>query len=206
MTSIIKNLSPKDELKAQFKNGSMPNESNFSALIDAIFKADVLSFPAVISPPVPELPQTSNLVNLAPGWCGASAHVDQYQGSDSQKQIQSAMNLAMGSVPADGRSHPIMTGLYDCYGFEIVASASGVVTSKHRHAVTHAIVLLSFNGNADDIRQTCSCRSWDIRHKIKLRWKKSAAKYDLCIGTGIDFGLDSEGKPVAIQFHITRVW
>jgi hypothetical protein len=108
-------------------------------------------------------------------------------------------------VPADGRLHPVLLGLRDCYGFELVASASGLVNSNN-HALTHAIVLISFSGDPGGILQTATCKGWNFLRKIRVRWVARAGAYDLCLGTRIGLGRDEQGQPVRIQYHLTRIW
>lgn len=54
-----------------------------------------------------------------------------------------------------------------------------------------------------------------IRHRaaVRVRWRKRRnklfggdTKYDLCLRTGRDYGVDAEGVPVKIHYHVTRLW
>jgi hypothetical protein len=190
----------RSELKAFFKNGCMPDETHFASLIDAfVHRADPppapVSTPPAAQPPAPR----------PTGWQRMAGRIGAYDPDLGPQQIECAVNLTGAGVLADGNWHVIVRGLYDCYAFELVASASGRVNSCN-HAVTHAIVLTSFSGDAGSIRQTASYKGWDFRRKIRLKWVKRDGAYDLCIGTGTGFGKDDQGHPVMIQYHLTRLW
>ena len=54
-----------------------------------------------------------------------------------------------------------------------------------------------------------------LRHRsaIRVKWRKHRnklfsgdAKYDLCLRTGRNYGVDASGDPVAIHYHITKLW
>lgn len=54
-----------------------------------------------------------------------------------------------------------------------------------------------------------------LRHRasIRVKWRKHRnklfggdAKYDLCLRTGRNYGVDAAGVPVKIHYHITKLW
>lgn len=54
-----------------------------------------------------------------------------------------------------------------------------------------------------------------LRHRaaIRVKWRKHTnkliggdAKYDLCLRTGRNYGVDAAGAPVKIHYHITKLW
>lgn len=194
----------RSDLKKCFKNGCMPDQKNFSDLIDAMVHRDDLSLPSAAMPdPAPASPGPG--ASPADGWQFAAGRIGSYAPLKGAAQLERAVNLVRLGVPADGKRHVIMPDMTDCYGFEIVASASGRVDSNN-HAITHAVVLISFGASDDAILQTASYQGWDCRRKIVLKWVRRGAVYDLHIGTRVSFGNDEQGKPVQIQYHVTRMW
>jgi hypothetical protein len=192
-------LKTRSELKKLFQNGAMPTENHFASLIDAmVHRADAAPAAAPVRP-APAAPKPAS------GWARSSGRIGSYDPSQGPEQIERAVELAMASVPADGKLHPILRSIRDCYGFELVASASGLVNSSN-HALTHAIVLISFRGRADGILQTASYHGWNFMRKIRVKWVARGDAYDLCIGTGMRFGQDEQGRPVRIQYHLGRIW
>jgi hypothetical protein len=54
---------------------------------------------------------------------------------------------------------------------------------------------------------------WRSRAAIKAKWRRQkghwlrgGARYNLCLRTGHDYGADASGAPVAIHYHITKLW
>lgn len=60
----------------------------------------------------------------------------------------------VGTVPADGKWHPVLEELDNCHAFEVVARTG----LKHagRHAMMHAYALSTFGGSRNKIRQSCA--------------------------------------------------
>lgn len=202
MTASTTPSKTRTELKAFFKNGRMPDEHNFADLIDSMLHRD--DVPATGPPaPAPAPPAPSPLPPS--GWSRARGRLGSYQPSRGPDQMACAASLVHDSVPADGAWHVLMPAMSDCYGFEIVASASGRVGS-HNHAVSRAVVLISFGVSQGAIVQTATYCGWDFRRKIRLKWVRRGDAFDLCIGTGTSFGKDDQGVPVQIQYHVTRIW
>lgn len=196
-------LKSRAQLKDLFKNGAQPDQGDFADLIDAFVHQDEI--PELFDPRQPEQPPIQPQPHAYDGWQGAGGRIGLYDVQRGPEQMPRAQGLVRARVPADGRWHKIVFDLSDCYAFEIVASASGKVGSNN-HAITHAIALISFEGYAGGIRQTASYRGWYWGRRIKLAWRRHGDHYDLCIRTGCSFGLDDEGNPVTIQFHVTRLW
>lgn len=206
-------LKTRKELKRFFEDGQMPNGQNFANLIDAMVHRDDQPL-AVAESQIKEssikaavLPVPSSLQLQAPslGWTQTAGRMGTYDAAKRTSQINRAVNLTRDFVPADGKFHVILPDLTDCFGFEIVASASGRVNSS-KHAITRAVVLISFGISGDGILQTCTYKGLDYRQKIRLKWVKKKDTYDLCMGTGVSFGDDEQGKKVQIQYHVTRIW
>jgi len=198
-------LRSRAQLKELFKNGKQPVEGDFADLIDAFVHQDDIPELFDLRQPEQPPPQPQPQPHIPNGWQGAGGRIGLYDTLRGPEQLPRAQSLVRAQVPADGRWHTILSGLNDCYAFEIVASASGKVGSNN-HAITHAIVLLSFEGYAKGIRQTASYRGWYWGRRIRLAWRRHGDHYDLRMRTGCSFGLDEEGNPVMIQFHATRLW
>ena len=54
-----------------------------------------------------------------------------------------------------------------------------------------------------------------LRHRaaIKVKWRRHKnklfggdSKYDLCLRSGRDYGVDADGVPIKIHYHITKLW
>jgi len=146
------------------------------------------------------------------GWSGIGMRIGTYSPADDARKEFPSAALVRLQVPADGRWHPIITGLSKCQAFEVVASAAGVATT-HLQAVTHAIAVTGASGGRNSIRHTYSYDGWYWRRKISFKWQhngggwfKKGADYSLCVKTGCNFGKGDDGKPAVIRYHITRVW
>jgi hypothetical protein len=218
--------SSREELKKYFKNGCVPTEANFADLIDSMAHRDELSAndsctpsPTPMPTPTPApspgtpapapAPAASDFSLMAKGWSAAAGRIGIYDHSMAEvKNMKPAAQIASG-VAADGAWHPILRGLNDSYAFEIVACASGSSRSAN-HAVTHALALMSFGGSGNSIRQTCTTGTWwaFFFPRICFKWqkKKGSTLSDLCIRTRSDYGLDDQGVPVRLFYHITRLW
>lgn len=146
------------------------------------------------------------------GWTGIGMRIGTYNPTDDRRKEYPSSALARLQVPADGKWHPIITGLSGCHGFEVVASASGASNTR-AHAITRAIAITSFSGRRGSLQQTQTYDGWYWRRKIQFKWKREdggwfgrGTDYSLCVKTGCNFKKGDDGKPAAIRYHITRFW
>jgi len=251
-------IKSRKELKELFRNGKLPDQSNFGSLIDSFVHRNDLwnhapdangaSTPSVgSSHRVSALNRAwyvyvdsqNNLVLAesdaarlrinandsvtigapdAPfalevnGWAGIGMRIGTYSPADDTRKEYPSSALVSLQAPADGRWHPIVSGLSKCHAFEIVASASGAATTRY-HAITHAIAVTAVSGGQNSIQPTFSYHGWYWRRKISFKWQangggwfKKGADYSLCVKTGCNFGKGDDGKPVMIRYHIARLW
>lgn len=113
--------------------------------------------------------------------------------------------LAVGTVPADGKWHPILSNLSQPTAIEVVAKAQGA-KGRGKYALVQAIAMGTFgHSRHNKIRQTCSYFGW-FWNKIKLRWKGDANSYRLEMRTRGHYGLDEKEQPFPINFHIGSLW
>lgn len=103
-----------------------------------------------------------------------------------------------GTVPADGKWHPVIQDLDNCQAFEVVARTGRKGTG--RMALMHAVALSTYGSSRNKIRQSCAFYGF-CWNKIKLRWKGSTHNYALQLRTNSNYG---EG--VNIYYSITRLW
>ncbi|MBZ5522858.1 MAG: hypothetical protein LAP21_11525 [Acidobacteriia bacterium] len=145
------------------------------------------------------------------GWAGIGMRLGGYNPADDTRKEFPSSALTRLQAPADGRWHPIITGLNSYQAFEVVASATGTNASSD-HAITHAIAVGGVSGGHKSIRQTFSYDGWYWRRKISFKWQAGgglfgkSSDYSLCVRTGRNFGKGDDGKPVMIRYHITRLW
>ncbi len=148
------------------------------------------------------------------GWVGMQGRIGTY--NPSQQPNAAPVSPARPlTVWADGQWHVIVPDVQGCHAFEIVARVTGDPGSK-KHAFTHAVAVTSYSGRRKSIRQTQAYCGWNGRRKIRLKWKKQKKRwyhfgsqdlpYSLCIRTGYDYGEDPKGKPIKIDYYITRLW
>lgn len=104
----------------------------------------------------------------------------------------------LGTVPADGKWHNILSDLNGCSGFEIVAQVGKEKTGKY--ALVHANALTTFGRSRSRIRCTQAHYGF-FWNKIALRWSGSTYDYSLQMKTRSNYG---EGQE--IKFYITRLW
>lgn len=104
----------------------------------------------------------------------------------------------VGTVPADGKWHPILQELDNCHAYEVVARTG----LKHagRHAMMHAYAVSTFGSSRNKIRQTCAYYGF-CWNKIKLRWKGRTHNYELQMRTNSNYGMG-----VDIHYRLTRLW
>jgi len=193
-------IKSRQELKGYFSNGMLPDETRFADLIDAMVHRDdrqpAPAEPALVQPTA--APQDS-------GWQRAAGRYGLYMQTPQQDRLPPIDSKQLASVPADGEYYVIVSELKGCQAFEVVASADGASDSPF-HSITHAVAVFSGTGYRSGIRQTSSYQGWNPRRKIRLRWFKEYGGYNLSLGTCKDFGMDDDGQPVQIRYHITRLW
>jgi len=105
-------------------------------------------------------------------------------------------------VRADGKWHPIVTGLDGCQAFEIMAG----VGRKHsgRYALLHAFALNTFFSKKDNI--TSHQAHFSSRcDQIDLRWSGSMHDYSLEMRTRCSFE-QNESEEIYIRYYITQLW
>lgn len=146
------------------------------------------------------------------GWAGIPMRIGTYLPESDTRHVFPSSALAGKEAPADGRWHPILSGIESCQAFEIVASVSGSKGS-HASAITHAIAVNANGAGAKSIRQTWSYEGWYWRRKIRFQWQadgggwfKKATGYTLRVRTGCNYGKGDDGDPSVIRYHITRLW
>ena len=103
-----------------------------------------------------------------------------------------------GSVPADGKWHPIITGLDNCQAFEVVARTGKRTTGKF--AILHAIALKAYGNSRGRIRKTCAYYGF-FWNRLSLKWKGNTHDYSLMLRSNNNYG---EG--IKIYYSITRLW
>lgn len=146
------------------------------------------------------------------GWIGIGMRIGTYSPADDTRKEYPSTALVKLQVPADGRWHPIISGLAKCHAFEVVASASGAATTRY-HAISHAVAVTGASAGKNSIQETYSYDGWYWRRKIRFKWQangggwfKKGADYSLCVRTGCNFGKGDDGKQAMIRYHITRLW
>lgn len=113
------------------------------------------------------------------------------------------------TVPADGKWHPIATGLTGCNMLEVVAGVGGV---KHRgrYALLHAIATNAYNPGNRLLNfvfgrrkiKTQNAVFGSFTDRVRLRWRGSDYyNYSLEIKTNAKYG-----KDIKVRYYITRLW
>lgn len=103
-----------------------------------------------------------------------------------------------GTVPANGKWHPILEQMDNCQAFEVMARTGR--KGAGRVAILHATALAAYGGSHNRVSQRCAHYGF-FWNKIKLRWKGSTHNYALQLRSNSNYG---EG--VEIFYHITRLW
>jgi hypothetical protein len=103
---------------------------------------------------------------------------------------------------ADGKWHPVITGLDGCQAFEIMA---GVGKKRSgRYALLHAFALSTFNSSNSKI--TYHQAHYSSRcDQIDLRWTGDTHNYALEMRTRCDFE-ESRGERIYIRYYVTQLW
>jgi hypothetical protein len=200
------------QLKKSFENGSMPDGTCFANLIDSmVAEPEYAAFVAATNAALAQRNCDLGDFPQVPQWIGIGGRIGLYNpaGATTAK-MPSAAALTTLSVAADGNWHPIIPNLNGCYAFEVVASVSDAANTANS-ALTHATALTSFSGSACSIRQTQAYGCWPFCRRISFCWIKSGDKtsgyaYSLNVKTRRNYGNGSDGKPIPIQYHISRLW
>jgi hypothetical protein len=112
--------------------------------------------------------------------------------------------FAVGEIPADGRWHPILSGLEGVQAFEIMAHAAGR-TGRGKYALSHAIALSTYGQGS--IRHVKASYGFFWR-KISFRWVGTETNFKLEAKTAANYGfLDAEEKkPAVLRYWISKLW
>ncbi|GGE16939.1 hypothetical protein [Psychroflexus salis] len=111
---------------------------------------------------------------------------------------------AIGSVPADGSWHVVLSNLDGVKSFEINAKAAGKI-GKGYYAACHAIAISTFGGRLSRSKIKLTQAHYEsFRNKIQLRWKGDMHNYRLEVRTRRNYGIDDQtGDPFKIEYNIT---
>ena len=113
------------------------------------------------------------------------------------------------TIPADGKWHPIATGLTGCNALEVVAGVGGV---KHRgrYALLHAVAMNAYNPGNRLLNflfgrrriRTHNAVFGSYTDRIRLRWSGTDYyNYSLELKTNAKYG-----KGIQVRYYITRLW
>jgi len=102
------------------------------------------------------------------------------------------------TVPADGKWHPILSGLDHCQAFEVMARTG--LKGSGRFSIMHAIALSAYGHSWGKVRRTCAHYGF-FWNKLSLRWRGSTHNYSLQLRSNSNFG-----SGVLIYYSITRLW
>lgn len=105
-------------------------------------------------------------------------------------------------VRADGKWHPIITGLDGCQAFEIMA---GVGKQRSgRYALLHAFALSTFKSKRGNI--TYHQAHYSSRcDQIDLRWAGEAHNYSIEMRTRCNFE-QNDSEEIYIRYYMTQLW
>ncbi len=108
--------------------------------------------------------------------------------------------LKQGTIPADGKWHPILENLTGCHALEVVAGVGKKKTGKY--SLIHAFALSTFGKSNSKIR--IHQAYYGVRcNKLELRWTGDTYNYQLEMRTRCSF--DSQGTIVA-QYQLSSLW
>jgi hypothetical protein len=105
----------------------------------------------------------------------------------------------VGTIPADGKWHPILNTLDGVNAFDIMAQVSLEKTGKH--ALLHATALSTFGQFKNRIRRTQVSYGWWWWNRLAIRWSGSQKNYKLELKTRSNYG-----NGVKIKYAITQLW
>ena len=104
----------------------------------------------------------------------------------------------MGTIPAGGKWHKVVTGLDNCQAFEVMARTGRKGTGKF--SIMHAIAVSAFGRSRGKIRMT---RSWFgfFWNRLNLRWTGTTHDFSLEMKTNRNYGTGVE-----IYYNIGKLW
>ncbi|MBI3525620.1 MAG: hypothetical protein HY066_14060 [Betaproteobacteria bacterium] len=106
------------------------------------------------------------------------------------------------AVRADGKWHPVITGLDGCQAFEIMAGVGK--KNNGRYALLHAFALNTFNSKKGNI--TYHQAHFSSRcDQIDLRWVGETHNYSLEMRTRCSFEQNAD-EEVCIRYFVTQLW
>lgn len=113
------------------------------------------------------------------------------------------------AVMADGRWHPILTGLAGCQAFEVMAGVGKEGTG--RYALLHAFALNTFNSKPGWFSSTKGRINYHQSHcsskcdQIELRWVDGENGYSLEMRTRCDYRV-KESEELYIRYTLSQLW
>tara|TARA_B100001093_G_scaffold206843_1_gene198777 strand:- start:461 stop:1195 length:735 start_codon:yes stop_codon:yes gene_type:complete len=113
---------------------------------------------------------------------------------------------AQGSVPADGKWHPLLSDLDGIVAFEIVATAKGKINTGH-YCVSRAIALSTFGGRGSKSKiKNTTAYYGGYRDKIIYKWTGVLHNFSLMVKTRRDYGEDPKSNsPYTIDYNIASL-
>lgn len=106
--------------------------------------------------------------------------------------------FAAGTIPADGKWHPLLEDMNGCNALEVIARVGA--PGRGRYALLHANALSTFGRSSACIRHSQAHYGW-WWNKLKLRWSGTTYSYGLQLRSRRNYG-----KDVQIHYHITKLW
>ena len=104
-----------------------------------------------------------------------------------------------GTVPADGKWHPIVSNLNNCHAFEIIARTGKKTTG--RFSILHATALSTFGKSKSKIKKSTAYYG-SFLNKLGIRWKSYGTyNYELQIRSYRNYGDKTD-----IFYRVTNLW
>lgn len=103
-----------------------------------------------------------------------------------------------GTVPANGKWHPIASNLDNCQAFEIVARVGKKGTGNF--AMLHATALSAFGDSHSKIKKTCAYYGF-FWNKLNIRWSGTTHNYKLELRTNRNYG-----NGIDIYYNLGKLW
>ncbi|MFT6065407.1 MAG: hypothetical protein ACJAYY_001527 [Paraglaciecola sp.] len=112
----------------------------------------------------------------------------------------------MGTVPADGNWHYIISDLDGISALEVTAKASGKIAAGF-YAVSHAIALSTFGGKRSKHKiKTTNAYYESYFRRLSFRWIGDLNSYGLQVKTRTNYGINSESKEnYLIKYNIINL-
>jgi hypothetical protein len=108
-------------------------------------------------------------------------------------------NYRKGTIPADGKWHPIISNLNNCHAFEVIARTGKKTTG--RFSILHATALSTFGKSSNKIRKTTAYYG-SFLNKLSIRWKSNGTyNYELQLRSYRNYGDQTE-----IFYRVTDLW